>query len=72
MRDFALNEQVFGRVSSDDNYRVHSRQTRFQIHEFQLSHKGVSEVSEQACEQSEVSIAKQSATKRVSSASERT
>ena len=47
--------------------RVHSRQTAFipvkqrlqreHIHEFQLSHEGVSEVSEQAREQSERSEA---------------
>ena len=46
----------FGRVSSDDNYRVYSQWTRSQrehIHEFQLSHEGVSEVSERAREWSE-------------------
>ena len=35
-----------GRVSSDDNKRI------FIFPEFQLSHKGVSEVSEQLCKRS--------------------
>ena len=45
-----------GRVSSEDEKRVHSGQKWLQhehIQEFQLSHEGVSEVSEQAREWSE-------------------